>query len=1136
MDINAIFIITLSFINFALTGGLLLLALLLGSGQGINRQLAWGLLGLLAVHTALGILTIEAALVAAPTLITETRAFGVLTVLSIWLLVNFIHRLAATRRLMRLARIGLAAFGVSVAAGFFVPFLELPSAAHPTTLLSAALALYLIAAMATSVLLLSEAKPPLNLMFSIGLLLIPASLIPVAIDEIPLYSLTLVISLSAALLVALGLIRVRTLNGFENEPARLAIARTAGVSLTTRLELPALLEMIAQQAASLMGAPCACVYLKDETALSFAACFGLPPALSGTAHPAIGVEIARRALESRETVTVPDYQSWVRQNAIPAGIPPIHAAAAIPLIFSNEVVGVLTVFEFEADRRYQPQDLAVLDLLAPQAAIAIVNARAYAEIAHREQNVVSERDRLQRINATIEQLLAAADENARLFIVSETVHDLGWGRATILLFDKERNILRRIDSRQVAQPLINGAEAAAWHDRLDRLGEAERIGVGYYFAADKTAEMWSEGDTLFIPLRRSSGAGMGVIDLGAPDDNARPTEASLGALAILIAQTNAVLENSRLVTELKYTSDKQSEQVDELTMLQQLDEELSSTLNLGYVMTLTIDWALRRTGARAGLVSTATADGTGLIPLSPLGYPAGAFPFNRDHPMPLSWVIMGRAARTHQMTLTADVSNDPDYIPILPNIRAQIAIPLETKERLLGVLSLESDRSDTFNDDNLDFIQRLAARAVIAFDNARLYTEAERRAEEMSTLYQAGRAISSSLERAHILPQVAQSMAALLKTSSALVTDFRANRSRVTVLATYQPGTLLNAADELPPVGAFWELKDQPIFQGVITSQRSLVLRAIDPDLSEAGGALLRQFAVKALLLTPLVVQDEVLGITLALESRRDRPFTQDDILLCESLASQAAVALRQARLYDERRELETLKSEMIRMASHDLRTPLTNLIGYFDLLLRQIGKNFSAEQQNFATYIQDATGQMRVLIDDMLTLEKVESERKEGWRAVDLLRLVQETHRTQLSAAALKRQTLLLERANDMPPLLIVGSQTQLRQAIANLVNNAIKYTPEAGTVTVRVWSIDSQFQFEVEDTGYGIAPERQSRLFQQFYRARQPGTEDIPGTGLGLSLVKLVIERHGGEVWFKSAVGTGSTFGFWLPVQNLG
>ena len=116
----------------------------------------------------------------------------------------------------------------------------------------------------------------------------------------------------------------------------------------------------------------------------------------------------------------------------------------------------------------------------------------------------------------------------------------------------------------------------------------------------------------------------------------------------------------------------------------------------------------------------------------------------------------------------------------------------------------------------------------------------------------------------------------------------------------------------------------------------------------------------------------------------------------------------------------------------------------------------------------------------------------------------------------------------------MIFGSEIQLQQAYSNFIGNAVKYTPPEGDITVRAWVENSQFMFEVEDNGYGIPSDRQERIFERFYRAHAPGTEKITGTGLGLSLVKTVVERHGGEVWLQSEEGIGSIFGCALPLME--
>ncbi|MBZ0287187.1 MAG: HAMP domain-containing histidine kinase, partial [Anaerolineae bacterium] len=188
--------------------------------------------------------------------------------------------------------------------------------------------------------------------------------------------------------------------------------------------------------------------------------------------------------------------------------------------------------------------------------------------------------------------------------------------------------------------------------------------------------------------------------------------------------------------------------------------------------------------------------------------------------------------------------------------------------------------------------------------------------------------------------------------------------------------------------------------------------------------------------------------------------------------------------------------------------------------------------QEEYLDHIRQSANMMKTLIDDLLTLERIESQREGDWQSFGLCGLVSEVVDSARAAAALKNQSVELDCPPDTPS--VFGSQTQLRQAISNLVDNAIKYTPEGGTIAVGLELQADRFDFRVSDSGYGISPQRQVRIFERFYRAREPETEHISGTGLGLSLVKTVIERHGGQVWFESTPGEGSTFGFWLPVPS--
>ncbi len=1126
MPDNSIFILALALLSIALVAGMTVLTLALSNGRALNRQLALVLLAFMMING----LEVTIRLQSGAGYSGEVRSLiakgvDVLALCGAWIIFRFVQTLVGVRDWT--STISRLFAGIGVVLGVLI-IIILPG--NAAKLLTYGLIVYVLCVLAATATLMWQARRQrISPFFNVGIGLLLVSVIPVVLPSSQQFWLSAWFGAAASILLAIGIVRLGGLNAFESERSQLAIARAAGVSLTTRLEMADLLDLIARQAAGLVGSPGCEIYLAEAETLIYAASYGFPPEVKQTPSFPFGAGLAGQAASTRRVVNVPDYAQWPGRLPMAQAIAPVHSAAAIPLIFADEVVGVLNVVEFGTERIYTDEDMAVLELLAPQAAIAIVNARAYAQVAQREQHLAEERDRLLRVHEAVGQMLATPEPLDRLQVAADAIRGLGWNCVRISLFDPSLNVLKQVIA---GRSWNDNAHKLSWEDRLTQATESQRLGVAYYMRDRNNPDhraQWSKQDSLFIPLRLSDQRVAGVIELSEPVDGLAPSEEELRPLGIMSAQAAATLENSRLLDDLQAAKDALTDQVEELMMLQSVDQELNATLNLDSVMMLATDWALRRTGARAAMFAITTTDGTGLVPLVHLGYPAKAMSYSEDHPLPISKGIIGRTVRTRQISLVRDVTQDPDYMAFAPGMHVQIVVPMEMQGRVLGVISLESDRNTTFSDSDVEFIQRLAARAAVALDNARLYREAERRADEMSTLYSAGRAISSSLEREEILPVIAQSIAAMLNMSSSVIADCRVDRMQAVVLTTYRLGTAQNASEDLPAIGETWNLNSMPAFGEAIRTHRTLALRRADLNAVTWEASYMDVQGIKAMLLTPLVVQNEVLGIAMAFESRRDRAFTFDETLLFESLASQAAVAFRQAKLYDEVRELENLKSEMIRMASHDLRNPLGNVMGYLEVLVMQLGGTLGTEQMEFVTNIRRSAASMKSLIDDLLTLEKVESERQSSWVQLDFSQLVQDTYEVQLASAALKQQTLLLER--DPDTLMVFGSSTQLRQAVSNLINNAIKYTPEEGQIIVRLRQINEQLRFEVEDNGYGIAPERQARLFQRFYRAKQPGTDHIPGTGLGLSLVKTVINRHGGEVWVKSVVGSGSTFGFWLP-----
>jgi signal transduction histidine kinase/tetratricopeptide (TPR) repeat protein len=306
----------------------------------------------------------------------------------------------------------------------------------------------------------------------------------------------------------------------------------------------------------------------------------------------------------------------------------------------------------------------------------------------------------------------------------------------------------------------------------------------------------------------------------------------------------------------------------------------------------------------------------------------------------------------------------------------------------------------------------------------------------------------------------------------------------------------------------------------------------------------------RAQIIIPLYSQESLMGI-INLETTKTEFFRPDVMQVLELLKGFLAIALENARLYEKTQDqlaelkkahakvsyLEQVKTDMIQLAAHDLKNPLSVVKMYAQMLLapRPAHKLLNPETQTeYIRAIETSAKQMVNLIDDILSLERIEQMAESTlFKPVDVVMLAQKAHDGLQMQAYTKSLSFRFECV--LNEAIVMGDPVQLNEAMHNLINNGIKYTSPEGSVTVRLRLDGKWVLFAVEDTGYGIPKEMQDRIFQPFYRAKSDKTQNISGTGLGLHLVKNIVERHGGNVFFDSEYGVGSTFGFRVPATSL-
>lgn len=315
------------------------------------------------------------------------------------------------------------------------------------------------------------------------------------------------------------------------------------------------------------------------------------------------------------------------------------------------------------------------------------------------------------------------------------------------------------------------------------------------------------------------------------------------------------------------------------------------------------------------------------------------------------------------------------------------------------------------------------------------------------------------------------------------------------------------------------------------------------PTADQVAGEVLAATAASSCLATPFLVDGESSGLLVLIRGGQPRAWPTDERGLVETVAADTGRALHLAAVYGHQRELaerfrdlDRQKTDFISTVSHELRTPLTSILGYLEIMLSGDQGELNDSQQRSLKVVERNAERLRELVGDLLTLSRIGSGSLEmATQRIQVAGLVGAVGAILSPVADAAGLTFECVAADD---LTVVGDPRQLERVLLNVVGNAIKFTPSGGTVRVSArsanvppHSADGQIVIEVADTGIGIPPADQPRLFQPFQRASNAVASAIQGTGLGLAIARSIVERHGGHVALESTVGEGATLTVVLP-----
>jgi signal transduction histidine kinase len=516
-----------------------------------------------------------------------------------------------------------------------------------------------------------------------------------------------------------------------------------------------------------------------------------------------------------------------------------------------------------------------------------------------------------------------------------------------------------------------------------------------------------------------------------------------------------------------------------------------------------------------------------------------------EHPMPMDRdTLIGRVGLDRRTQQIPDVVADPGFgrldLQRVAGFRTTMGAPLIVDDEVVGAMSIWRNEVSPFGDREMAIVTAFAGQAAMAINGVKLVQELQagraelaRKVGELEALRMVGETVSSSLDVDHVLSTIAMHAVELSGTDGGSIMEYDDPERRFAVRSVYR--TSPEVVDRLR--GVRIDL-DSTLVGRAAKERRPIAV----PDLSSVDLDphlhILFDDGWRSVVAVPMLREERIIG-SLVVRRKVTGDFTEETLDLLETFASQSALALLYAQLFTALQErsaqLEVAsrhKSEFLASMSHELRTPLNAVLGFSEVLLERMFGDINERQEEYLRDIHSSGKHLLELLNEILDLSKVEAGQMElEFTSLDVpaaLEYAASMLRERATAHSIDLRVELGGRVGA-----VEADELRFKQVVLNLVSNAVKFTPDGGSVVIWADEVDTDLHVTVKDTGVGIPVEDRERIFESFQQGGR-GAAREEGTGLGLTLSRRIVELLGGRMWLESEVGVGSTFGFSIPMQR--